>query len=159
MKVGIILGSISDREIAQEALDIFKKFGVEAEMKVISAHRTPVRAHEFASHAESNGYEVLIAIAGKAAHLAGVLASLTTIPVIGVPVKGSDLGGLDALLSTVQMPGGIPVATVGINGGKNAAILAVEILALNNSGLKDKLRYYKKELDMEVEKMNEQLED
>ena len=156
MKVAIILGSCSDQQIAQEAMEICKKFGVEAEMKVMSAHRSPLKIHEFAKHAEHNGYSVIIAIAGKAAHLAGSIAALTTLPVIGVPVNSS-LNGLDALLSTAQMPGGIPVATVGINEGKNAGILAVEILALQNNNLRDKLRYYKKELEMEVEEMNQNL--
>lgn len=156
MKVGIILGSLSDKEIAKDAVDICEKFGIEYEVKVISAHRTPIKAQEFAKHAENNGFSVLIAFAGKAAHLAGVLASLTILPVIGVPVDGG-LEGMDALLATVQMPGGVPVATVGINGAKNAALLAVQILALNNSNLRDKLRYYKKELETEVENMNKEL--
>lgn len=156
MKVGIVLGSITDRKIAREAMDICKKFGVEYDVKVLSAHRSPVKTHEYAKHAENNGFSVIIAIAGKAAHLAGSIASLTTLPVIGVPVNSS-LNGLDALLSTAQMPGGTPVATVGIDEGKNAGILAVQILALGNSNLRDKLRYYKKELDMEVDKMNQEI--
>lgn len=157
MKVSIVMGSINDLEVAKQAEVILKKFGVEYETKVISAHRTPFMAYEYAKYVESNNISVIIAIAGKAAHLAGVIAGIATIPVIGVPVKSSTLDGLDSLLSVVQMPSGVPVATVAINGGTNAAVLAIEILALNNSGLKDKLRYYKKELSSEVEKMNEEL--
>ncbi len=156
MKVAIIMGSIHDQKIADGAAEVLEKFGVDYEMKVISAHRTPVDASNFATHAETEGYDVIIAIAGKAAHLAGVLASYTIVPVIGVPVSSS-VAGLDSLLATVQMPTGVPVATVAIDGGKNAGVLAVEILALNNSNLADKLRYYKSELARDVEAMNKEL--
>ena len=118
MKVGIVMGSISDKPIGEKVIDILKKFDVDYEIRVISAHRTPDIAVDFAKNAESNNIEVIIAIAGKAAHLAGVMASITPLPVIGVPAKSSTMDGLDSLLSVVQMPKGIPVATVAIEGGK-----------------------------------------
>ena len=121
------MGSISDREIAEKAKKIFDKFGVETHMEVISAHRTPKRAFEFAESAEKDGIEVIIAIAGKAAHLGGVIAANTIVPVIGIPAKTSVMGGMDSLLSVVQMPKGIPVATVAIDGGENAALLAISM--------------------------------
>lgn len=158
MKVSIIIGSISDEEIAKKSVDILKKFGVDYEVEVISAHRTPGRAVEFAENLEDNGIDIIIAIAGKAAHLAGVLAGLCTIPVIGVPAKSSTMDGLDSLLSVVQMPKGVPVATVAIDGGENAAILAVQILSLKYDGLKDKLKAYKIEMTESVEKMNASLD-
>lgn len=146
MKVGIVMGSKSDYPVVEKTEQMLKKFGVEYETRVISAHRTPVQAHEFAVNAEDNGMEVIIAAAGKAAHLAGVLAACTTLPVIGIPVKSSTLDGLDSLLSVVQMPKGIPVATVAVNGAENAGILAVQILAGGHPELKEKLAAYKKEL-------------
>ena len=158
MKVSIIMGSIADEEIAKKSVDILKKFGVDYEVEVISAHRTPGRAVEFAENLEDNGIDIIIAIAGKAAHLAGVLAGLCTIPVIGVPAKSSTMDGLDSLLSVVQMPKGVPVATVAIDGGENAAILAVQILSLKYDGLKDKLKAYKIEMTESVEKMNASLD-
>lgn len=158
MKVSIIIGSISDEEIAKKSVDILKKFGVDYEVEVISAHRTPGRAVEFAENLEDNGIDIIIAIAGKAAHLAGVLAGLCTMPVIGVPAKSSTMDGLDSLLSVVQMPKGVPVATVAIDGGENAAILAVQILSLKYDGLKDKLKAYKIEMTESVEKMNASLD-
>lgn len=157
MKVSIIMGSISDEEIGAKSVEVLEKFGVDFDVEVISAHRTPARAVEFAQGLEENGSEVIIAIAGKAAHLAGVLAGLTTAPVIGVPAKSSTMDGLDSLLSVVQMPKGVPVATVAINGGENAGILAVQMLALKYESLKEKLEDYKKEMAEGVEKMNKDL--
>ncbi len=157
MKVSIIMGSISDEKIAKKSVDILKKFDVPYEVKVISAHRTPDKAVEFTQNAEKNGIEVIIAIAGKAAHLAGVLAGLSTLPVIGIPAKSSTMDGLDSLLSVVQMPKGVPVATVAIDGGENAALLAIQILSLKYSELKDKLKDYKLEMARGVETMNSEL--
>ena len=157
MKVSIIMGSISDEKIARKSADILNKFGVEYDAEVISAHRTPDRAVEFVENIDKNGTEVIIAIAGKAAHLAGVLAGLSTIPVIGIPAKSSTMDGLDSLLSVVQMTKGVPVATVAIDGGENAAILAVQILSLKYDGLKSKLKDYKAEMKKGVEKMNSEL--
>lgn len=158
MKAAIIMGSISDREIAEKAKKIFDKFGVETHMEVISAHRTPKRAFEFAESAEKDGIEVIIAIAGKAAHLGGVIAANTIIPVIGIPAKTSVMGGMDSLLSVVQMPKGIPVATVAIDGGENAALLAISMLSLKYDELKNKLVDYRKELQDQVVEMNKELE-
>jgi len=157
MKVSIVMGSISDRKIADKTIRILEDFDVDYEVKVISAHRTPYKAFEFAKNAEENGIEVIIAIAGKAAHLAGVLAGITTLPVIGIPAKSSTIDGLDSLLSVVQMPKGVPVATVAIDGGENAGLLAVQILSIKYDILRDKLKEYKKQLADEVEKMNEEL--
>lgn len=157
MKVSIVMGSISDKKICDDVVGMLNKFEVEYEVEIISAHRTPMRAFDFAKTAEERNVGVIISIAGKAAHLGGILAANTTLPVIGVPVKSSTLDGLDALLSTVQMPSGVPVATVAINGGKNAAILAVQILSLNNERLKDKLASYKEELSEDVIEMNKEL--
>lgn len=158
MKAAIIMGSISDREIAEKAKKIFDKFGVETHMEVISAHRTPNRAFEFAESAEKDGIEVIIAIAGKAAHLGGVIAANTIVPVIGIPAKTSVMGGMDSLLSVVQMPKGIPVATVAIDGGENAALLAISMLSLKYDELKNKLVDYRKELQDQVVEMNKELE-
>ncbi len=138
-KVGIIMGSDSDLPIIQKAVDMLKSFDVPYEVHVFSAHRTPEQAKEFACNAKQNGFGVLIAAAGMAAHLAGAIAANTTLPVIGIPCKSQNLDGIDALLSTVQMPTGIPVATVAINGGANAALLSIEILALSESELAKKL--------------------
>lgn len=157
MKVSIVMGSISDRKIADKTIRILEDFDVDYEVKVISAHRTPYKAFEFAKNAEENGIEVIIAIAGKAAHLAGVLAGITTLPVIGIPAKSSTIDGLDSLLSVVQMPKGVPVATVAIDGGENAGLLAVQILSIKYDILREKLKEYKKQLADEVEKMNEEL--
>jgi 5-(carboxyamino)imidazole ribonucleotide mutase len=158
--VSIVMGSASDSETMKEAAEILKKFDIPCEMRVISAHRTPERAHEFAVSAKDNGTKIIIAGAGKAAHLAGVMASLTTLPVTGVPMKTSDLGGLDSLLSTVQMPGGIPVATtaIGSSGAKNAALLAVAILALENSDLDKRLSHYRENMRSEVEKSDTEVQ-
>ena len=158
MKAAIIMGSISDREIAEKAKKIFVKFNVETHMEVISAHRTPKRAFEFAESAEKDGIEVIIAIAGKAAHLGGVIAANTIVPVIGIPAKTSVMGGMDSLLSVVQMPKGIPVATVAIDGGENAALLAISMLSLKYDELKKKLVDYRKELQDQVVEMNKELE-
>lgn len=157
MKVSIVMGSISDKKIADKTIRILEDFDVDYEVKVISAHRTPYKAFEFAKNAEENGIEVIIAIAGKAAHLAGVLAGITTLPVIGIPAKSSTIDGLDSLLSVVQMPKGVPVATVAIDGGENAGLLAVQILSIKYDILREKLKEYKKQLADEVEKMNEEL--
>lgn len=138
-KVGIIMGSDSDLPVIQKAVDVLKGFSVPYEVHIYSAHRTPVEARDFALSARDNGFGVLIAAAGMAAHLAGAIAANTTLPVVGIPCKGPVLDGLDALLSTVQMPTGIPVATVAVNGGANAALLALQILAVSDSELAAKL--------------------
>ena len=138
-KVGVIMGSDSDLPVVQKALDTLRELEVPFEAHVYSAHRTPEQAKCFAQSAKSNGFGVLIAAAGKAAHLAGALASCTTLPVVGIPIKSSTLDGMDALLSTVQMPPGIPVATVAIDGAVNAALLAAEILAVSDDAVAEKL--------------------
>ena len=137
------MGSKSDFDVVKPAVNVLQKFGVETEVHVISAHRTPQEAHEYAVTARERGVEVLICAAGKAAHLGGVIAALTTLPVIGLPVKTDMMGGLDSLLSIVQMPAGIPVATVGVNGGENAGLLAVQMLAIRYQRLAEKLKEYK----------------
>ena len=138
-KVGIVMGSDSDLPVVEKAISTLKEYGVPCEVHVYSAHRTPVQAKEFAENARKNGFGASIAAAGKAAHLAGALAANTTLPVIGIPVKSSTLDGVDALLSTVQMPSGIPVATVAIDGAANAALLAIEILSVSDDTLAGKL--------------------
>lgn len=138
-KVGIIMGSDSDLPIVQKAVDMLKSLQIPYEVHIYSAHRTPVEARDFALNARANGFGVLIAAAGMAAHLAGAIAANTTLPVIGIPCKGPVLDGMDALLSTVQMPTGIPVATVAINGAANAALLAAQIIAVEDSDLAAKL--------------------
>lgn len=145
-KVCVIMGSKSDLDVVKPCLETLKKFGVEYEARVLSAHRTPVEAVETAETAENRGVETIIAVAGKAAHLAGVLAAHTSIPVIGLPTQTSMMGGLDSLLSTVQMPSGIPVATVGVGGGENAALLAVRILAVKYPELKTKYAAFREEI-------------
>ena len=149
-KVAVIMGSDSDLPIVKQAVQKLKEFNVPFEVHVMSAHRTPEDAAEFSNHAQENGFGVIISAAGKAAHLGGVLAAHTTLPVIGIPIKSSTLDGLDALLSTVQMPSGIPVATVAIDGAVNAAILAVQILALSDKELSDKLVDMKKQMSESV---------
>jgi len=134
-KVGIVMGSDSDLPIIQKAVDTLKELNIPYEVHIYSAHRTPVEARDFALNARENGFGVLIAAAGMAAHLAGAIAANTTLPVIGIPCKSSNLDGMDALLSTVQMPSGIPVATVAINGGANAALLSAQILAVEDKEL------------------------
>lgn len=138
-KVGILMGSDSDLPIVEKGISVLQELNIPFEVHVYSAHRTPVQAHEFSSTAREKGFGVLIAAAGMAAHLAGVVAANTTLPVIGIPCKSSNLDGMDALLSTVQMPPGIPVATVAINGAKNAALLAAQILAVEDAELAQKL--------------------
>ena len=134
-KVGIIMGSDSDLPILQKTIDTLKSFGVPYEVHVYSAHRTPIEASDFSKNARANGFGVIIAAAGMAAHLAGALAANTTLPIIGIPINSGSLGGIDAVLSTIQMPSGIPVASVAINGGVNAALLAIEILAVADDNL------------------------
>ena len=138
-KVGVIMGSDSDLPVVEKCINELKKYEIPTEVHVYSAHRTPVEAIEFAQNAEKNGFGVLSSAAGKAAHLGGVIAANTVLPVIGIPIKASALEGVDALLSTVQMPPGIPVASVAIDGAKNAAILAVEMLAIGDLDLNRKL--------------------
>ncbi|KUK32370.1 MAG: N5-carboxyaminoimidazole ribonucleotide mutase [Thermoanaerobacterales bacterium 50_218] len=150
VRVGIVLGSDSDFQVMQEAVRVLQEFGVGCEVVVASAHRTPQRAAEYALKAEERGIEVIIAGAGMAAHLPGVLASYTCLPVIGVPLQGSALGGVDALYSIVQMPPGVPVATVAINGARNAALLAVQILSLKDPHLRQKFQAYREKLAVSV---------
>ena len=138
-KIGIVMGSDSDLPIIRKATDMLDKFGAPYEVHVWSAHRTPVEARDFALNARTNGFGAIIAVAGMAAHLAGALAANTTLPVIGIPAESGPLSGMDALLSTVQMPTGIPVATVAVNGGGNAALLALQILAVSDADLAAKL--------------------
>ncbi len=146
-KVAIVMGSVSDETVMKKASDVLKEFGVDYEINVLSAHRMPNKTREFAKSVKDKGIEVIIAGAGKAAHLPGVIASYTTVPVIGVPIKASDLGGLDSLLSIVQMPSGVPVACMSIDGAKNAALLAIQILALKYDDLAKKLEEYKAKLE------------
>ncbi|MBM6920456.1 5-(carboxyamino)imidazole ribonucleotide mutase [Phocea massiliensis] len=157
-KVAVIMGSDSDLPVVSPAIRELKRFGIEVEAHVMSAHRTPEEAAAFSHNAKENGFGVIIAAAGKAAHLAGVLAAHTTLPVIGIPVKSSTLDGLDALLSTVQMPAGIPVATVAIDGAKNAALLAVQMLALSDDHLADALAEMKQQMADEVRKKDSALD-
>ncbi len=149
-KVAIVMGSDSDLPVVSKAIKKLKEFGVEVEAHVMSAHRTPDAAAEFSKNAVKNGFGVIISAAGKAAHLGGVLAAHTTLPVIGIPIKSSTLDGLDALLATVQMPAGIPVATVAIDGAENAAILAVQMLALSEPELAQKLDDMKEDMAKKV---------
>ena len=154
MKIGIIMGSDSDLPVMREAADFLSDMGVPYEITVVSAHRTPKRLYQYAETARARGLSVIIAGAGGSAHLPGMVASITTLPVIGVPIQTKALGGVDSLYSIVQMPPGIPVATVAINGAKNAGILAVSILSVFNAELADKLRLYKEGLvDMVQEKI------
>ena len=138
-KVGIVMGSDSDLPVVQQAIDTLKEYGVPFEVHVYSAHRTPVEAKEFSANARANGFGAIIAAAGMAAHLAGAIAANTTIPVIGIPVKSKNFDGMDALLSTVQMPTGIPVATVAVDGAANAALLAIQMLSIADCELAAKL--------------------
>ncbi|NLJ57795.1 MAG: 5-(carboxyamino)imidazole ribonucleotide mutase [Tissierellia bacterium] len=159
MKVAIIMGSDSDFPVVEKGYKILKDFGVEVTVNVLSAHRTPFESMEFAKNAEEKGYEVIIAAAGKAAHLPGVLAGCTTLPVIGLPIKSTDLEGMDALLSIVQMPPGVPVATVAINGAENAALLAIQILSVKYEELRIKFTQYKKQMAEKVFDKNKKLKD
>ncbi len=138
-KIGIVMGSDSDLPVVKKATDVLKEFGVPFEAHVFSAHRTPEQARDFALRARENGFGAIIAAAGMAAHLAGAIAANTTLPVVGIPCKGGAMDGVDALLSTVQMPSGIPVATVALNGGANAALLCIQILAVEDAALAEKL--------------------
>lgn len=156
-KAAVIMGSDSDLPVVRKAIETLKKFGVDYEVNVISAHRTPDLALEYARNAEKNGIEVIIAAAGKAAHLPGVIAALTTLPVIGIPIKSSTMDGLDSLLSIVQMPSGIPVATVAVDGAENAGLLAVHILAVKYSTLKEKLKQHKEDMKAAVIEKNNQI--
>ena len=158
-KVAVIMGSDSDFPTMAPAVKRLKGFGIPVEVRVMSAHRTPDAAAEFSKNAKAEGFGVIIAAAGKAAHLGGVLAAHTTLPVIGVPVKASTLDGLDALLSTVQMPSGIPVATVAIDGADNAAILAAQMLALSDNALAAQLEQMKIDMEKGVEKKNAALQE
>jgi 5-(carboxyamino)imidazole ribonucleotide mutase len=158
-RVGVIMGSDSDLPVMKEAAEILDKFEVEYELTVVSAHRTPNRLYNYAETAEEKGLDVIIAGAGGAAHLPGMVAAVTTVPVIGVPVKTSKLSGLDSLYSIVQMPPGVPVATVAINGAKNAALLAVQILARSDEELNQKQKEYRQEMKEKVLATAEKLED
>ncbi len=156
-KVAVIMGSDSDLPVVEKAFDVFKEYAVPFEVHVYSAHRTPEEAREFSQNAAQNGFGAIIAAAGKAAHLAGAIAANTVLPVIGIPVKSSTLDGLDALLSTVQMPTGIPVATVAIDGAANAALLALQILAVSDEALADKLLAARKAGSEKVLKKNAEI--
>lgn len=158
-KVGIVMGSDSDLKIMADCAKVLKKFGIEYEMIVASAHRTPYKALEYAETAEERGLEVIIAGAGAAAHLGGVLAAATVLPVIGVPINATPLAGVDALYAMVQMPSGIPVATMAINGAKNAGIFAVQILAAKDPVLRKRLHDYKDEMAAQVEEKNKRVQD
>ena len=158
-KVGIIMGSDSDLPVVSKAIDTLKEYGVPFEVHIYSAHRTPVEAKEFSSSARQNGFGAIIAAAGMAAHLAGAIAANTTLPVIGIPVQSKNLGGMDALLSTVQMPSGIPVATVAIDGAVNSALLAVQILATSDEELYAKLLAHRAEAASRVLDKNKAVEE
>ena len=157
-KVAVIMGSDSDLKVMQGAIDMLRQFEVPFAVRVISAHRTPEVARDFAASAIENGFGAIICGAGKAAHLAGAFAANTTLPVIGIPIKSSTLDGLDALLSTVQMPSGMPVATVAIDGAANAALLAVQMLALSDEALAAKLTSYRRSLTEKVEKKDAEIQ-
>ena len=156
-KAAVIMGSDSDFETMKGCIKHLKKFGIAPEVHIISAHRTPQKAEEFAKNARKNGFDVIIAAAGKAAHLAGVIAAYTTLPVIGVPIKSSTMDGLDSLLSIVQMPSGIPVATVAINGSENAGILAAQMLSLKYEQIEAKLVAFKEEMAAKVEEKDKKI--
>lgn len=158
-QVAIVMGSNSDLPVVKGAIDQLKNFGVDFEAYVISAHRTPYQAEEFAKGAKERGVKVIIAAAGKAAHLGGVIAAYTTLPVIALPIKSSLMDGLDSLLSMVQMPNGIPVATVAVNGADNAGILAVQMLALSNNELAEKLEKFKADMADSVMAKNAKLQE
>ena len=157
-RVGIIMGSASDLPVVKKAIDTLASLDVPYEVHVYSAHRTPIEASEFSLRARERGFGVIIAAAGMAAHLAGVIASKTTLPVIGIPCKSTNLDGLDALLATIQMPSGIPVATVAIDGAANAAILAAQILALSDDALAERLEEKRREYTAAVLKKNAEIE-
>ena len=156
-KVGIVMGSTSDLPVVEKAIAVLRDYGVPTEVRVLSAHRCPEEASQFARSARQSGFSVLIAAAGMAAHLAGALAANTTLPVIGIPCKGAQLDGMDALLSTVMMPSGIPVATVAVDGAKNAALLAVEMLAISDPALAERLETARSEGKASVLKADAEL--
>ncbi len=156
-RVGILMGSDSDLEVMAETAKMFEEFDVPHEITVASAHRSPEIVHKYATTAKNRGLKIIIAGAGGAAHLAGVIASFTTLPVIGIPIKTKSLDGLDSLLSTVGMPPGVPVATVGINASKNAGLLAIQILALSDKNLEKKLINYKQKMSKEIKLKSEKL--
>jgi 5-(carboxyamino)imidazole ribonucleotide mutase len=158
MKVAIIMGSISDMPVMQDAIDILKEFGIETEVDIVSAHRTPEKLFDFSKNAHKNGISVIIAGAGGAAHLPGMVASMSPLPIIGVPVKSSNsIDGWDSVLSILQMPGGVPVATVALNGAKNAGILAAQIIGSSNTAILEKIITYKEGLKQSVLKASENL--
>ena len=157
-KVAVVMGSDSDLEVMKPCIKRLKSFEIPVEVRVISAHRTPAAAEQFASAARANGFGAVIAAAGKAAHLAGVIAAYTTLPVIGVPIQTSMMGGLDSLLSMVQMPKGIPVACVAVDGADNAAILAAQMLALSDEALVNKLTAFKAQMADEVSQKDEKIQ-
>lgn len=159
MKVAILMGSDSDFPVVERCINVLKAFGVEVVARVLSAHRTPHLAVEFALNAEVEGFEVIIGAAGKAAHLPGVIAGVTTLPVIGIPIKSSTMDGLDSLLSIVQMPSGIPVATVAVDGAENAGLLAVQILSVKYPELRDKMKQYKLDMAEAVLKKDKSIQD
>lgn len=156
-KVAVIMGSASDLPVVEKAIETLDSYGIPYEVHVYSAHRTPIEAKEFSENARENGFGAIIAAAGKAAHLAGAIAANTTLPVIGIPVKSSTLDGLDALLSTVQMPAGIPVATVAIDGAANAAHLAAQIIAVDDKALADKINEVRKKATEGVLQKNDEI--
>ena len=155
--VSIIMGSTSDLPVMEKAAKFLNDLRIPFEINALSAHRTPEAVESFAKNAKSKGIKVIIAAAGKAAHLAGVLAGVSTLPVIGLPIKSSTMDGLDSLLSVVQMPKGVPVATVAINGAENAGILAVQMLSIKYDGLKEKLKEYKEQMAREVSEMDKEV--
>ncbi|MDR1571415.1 MAG: 5-(carboxyamino)imidazole ribonucleotide mutase [Clostridiales Family XIII bacterium] len=157
-KIAILMGSKSDLPIVERAEAVLREFGVECETRIVSAHRTPLAAAEFASGAEERGIEAIIAAAGKAAHLAGVVAAHTALPVIGLPIGSPTFCGLDALLSVVQMPKGVPVATVAVDGAENAGLLAVQILSLRYGGLRQRMKDYKEAMAKETARLDEELQ-
>ncbi len=157
-QVGIVMGSDSDMPVMAQAAEVLDSLGIDYEMRIISAHRDPQKFFDYASHAKEAGYRVLIAGAGKAAHLPGMCAAIFPLPVIGIPMKTSDLGGVDSLYSIVQMPGGIPVATVAINGGKNAGLLAAKMLAMSDESLLAKLEDYSAKMAEDVAAKDEKLQ-
>ena len=159
MKVGIVMGSKSDLPVVERAQKILSEFNVDYVTRVISAHRTPSAAEKFAKNAEEVGIEVIIAAAGKAAHLGGVIAAYTPVPVIGLPVKSSTLDGLDSLLSIVQMPKGVPVATVAIDGAENAGLLAVQMLSIKYPELREKMKAYKIKMEEDILKIDAEMQE
>lgn len=161
MKVVIFIGSESDYDVVQDAIQIFKEFEIPFVLEITSAHRSPERTENLIKEFEKQGVEIFIAVAGKAAHLAGVVASRTTLPVIGIPVRGSSLGGLDALLSTSQMPKGVPVACMGIGkaGASNAALLSIQILALQDPALKEKMKTYRRQMAFKIEEASKKIKE